>query len=193
MGTAWRELGRSWKFDPGSEDPCAAAVLKQLQCYRTSELTIPLLRQLDRPGVLKLQRDDEPPVYAVLTGLTDQIATLESGGAVHRVTLISLARFWRGEFSTYWKPPRGYVPDQREGTASAVFGQLSNQLAVLEGKPPRPGAAASLTLDNALVGRVKAFQKGQGIKPDGHPGPMTFMQIEKAMGASGPSLEAGPR
>ena len=193
MGTAWRELGRSWKFDLGREDPCAAAVQKQLQCYRTSELTIPLLRQLDRPGVLTLQKDDEPPVYAVLTGLTDQIATLESGGAVHRVTLISLARVWRGEFATYWQPPRGYVPDQREGTASAVLGQLSNQLAVLEGKPPRPGAVASLTLDNALVGRVKAFQKGQGIKPDGHPGPMTFMQIEKAMGTSGPSLEAGTR
>jgi general secretion pathway protein A len=46
-------------------------------------------------------------------------------------------------------------------------------------------------LDAALVGRVKAFQKGQGIKADGHPGPMTFMQIEKALGSSGPSLEAG--
>jgi general secretion pathway protein A len=55
----------------------------------------------------------------------------------------------------------------------------------------RSGTVESLTLDTALVGRVKAFQKGQGIKPDGHPGPMTFMQIEKALGASGPSLEAG--
>jgi general secretion pathway protein A len=48
-------------------------------------------------------------------------------------------------------------------------------------------------LDAALIARVKAFQKGQGIKPDGHPGPMTFMQIDKALGARGPSLEAGAR
>jgi general secretion pathway protein A len=191
IGPAWRELGQAWKFDPGNEDPCAIAVLHRLQCYRTSELTIPLLKQLDRPGILKLQRADEPAVYAVLTGLTDQVATLQSGGTVHRVTLISLARFWRGEFATYWQPPRGYVPDLREGTSSAVVGLLSNQLAVLEGKPVRSGTVESLTLDTALVGRVKAFQKGQGIKPDGHPGPMTFMQIEKALGASGPSLEAG--
>jgi general secretion pathway protein A len=191
MGPAWRELGRAWKFDPGTEDPCAAAVAQRLQCYRTSDMTIPLLKQLDRPGILKLQNADEPAVYAVLTGLTDQVATLQSDGAVHRVTLISLARFWRGEYATYWQPPRGYAPDLREGTSSAALGLLSNQLAVLEGKPASAGAVEPLTLDNALVGRVKAFQKGQGIKADGHPGPMTFMQIEKAMGASGPSLEAG--
>ena len=191
MEPVWRELGRAWKFDSGTEDPCAAAVAQQLQCYRTSELTVPLLKQLDRPGILKLQRADEPAVYAVLTGLTEQVATLQSGGRVHRVTLISLARFWRGEFATYWQPPRGYVHDVREGTSSAWLGLLANQLAVLEGKPARSGAVESLTLDNALVARVRAFQKGQGIKPDGHPGPMTFMQIEKALGTVGPSLEAG--
>jgi general secretion pathway protein A len=116
---------------------------------------------------------------------------LRSGDIVHRVTLISLARFWRGEFATYWQPPHGYLPDLREGTTSAVLGLLSNQLAVLEGKPARLAATEAATLDAALVGRVKAFQKGQGIKADGHPGPMTFMQIEKALGSSGPGLEAG--
>jgi general secretion pathway protein A len=110
---------------------------------------------------------------------------------LHRVTLISLARFWSGEFATYWQPPLGYVPDLREGTSSTVLGLLSNQLAVLEGKPARLGLTDSAKLDEALVGRVKAFQKGQGIKADGYPGPMTFMQIEKALGSSGPSLEAG--
>jgi general secretion pathway protein A len=166
-------------------------VLRRLQCYRSNELTIPLLKQLDRPGILKLQRGDEPPVYAVLTGLNDQFATLQVGEVLHRVTLISLARFWSGEFATYWQPPLGYVPDLREGTSSTVLGLLSNQLAVLEGKPARLGLTDSAKLDEALVGRVKAFQKGQGIKADGHPGPMTFMQIEKALGSSGPSLEAG--
>jgi general secretion pathway protein A len=191
IGPAWHELGHTWKFDLGNDDPCAAAVLRRLQCYRTNELTIPLLKQLDRPGILKLQRGDEPPVYAVLTGLNDQIATLQVGDVLHRVTLISLARFWRGDFATYWQPPPGYVPDLREGTSSTVLGLLSNQLAVLEGKPVRLGVTDAAKLDEALVGRVKAFQKGQGIKADGHPGPMTFMQIEKALGSSGPSLESG--
>jgi general secretion pathway protein A len=191
IGPAWHELGHAWKFDLGNEDPCAAALLRRLQCYRSTELTIPLLKQLDRPGILKLQRADEPPVYAVLAGLNDQVAILQSGDVVHRVTLISLARFWRGEFATYWQPPLGYVPDLREGASSSMLGLLSNQLAVLEGKPARPGITDSVKLDEVLVSRVKAFQRGQGIKADGHPGPMTFMQIEKALGSSGPSLEAG--
>ena len=188
---AWHDLGHAWKFDLGTEDPCSEALLRRLQCYRTNDLTIPLLKQLDRPGILKLQRGEEPPVYAVLIGLNDQFASLRASDVVYRVTLISLARLWRGEFATYWQPPRGYVPDQRAGTSSAVFGFLSNQLAVLEGKPARLGDRDSATLDDALVARVRAFQKGQGIKADGHPGPMTFMQIEKALGSSGPSLEAG--
>ncbi len=193
IGPAWHELGHAWKFDLGNDDPCAAAELRRLQCYRTNDLTIPLLKQLDRPGILKLQRGDEPPVYAVLTGLDDQFAMLRSNDVLHRVTLISLARFWRGDFATYWQPPSGYVPDLHEGTSNVVLGLLSNQLAVLEGKAVRLGATESAALDAALVGRVKAFQKGQGIKADGHPGPMTFMQIEKALGSNGPSLEAGSK
>jgi general secretion pathway protein A len=188
---AWRELGLAWKFDFGKENPCVAAVLWRLQCFRTNELTLSMLRQLDRPGILKLQRGEESPVYAVLIGLTDQAAVLESGGIRHSVSLISLARFWRGEFATYWQPPPGYVSDMRLGSSSVVLGVLSNQLAVLEGKRSLLGANASATLDESLVSRVKAFQKGQGIKADGHPGPMTFMQIEKALGLGGPSLEAG--
>lgn len=191
IGPAWHELGHVWKFDLGKDDPCTAAALRRLQCYRTNELTIPLLKQLDRPGILKLQRGDEPPVYAVLIGLNDQFATLRAADVVHRVTLISLARFWRGDFATYWQPPRGYIADLREGNSGAVLGLLSNQLAALEGKPLRLAGTESATLDAALVARVKAFQKGQGIKADGHPGPMTFMQIEKALGSSGPSLEDG--
>ncbi len=189
IAPAWQELGRRWKFDPGTQEPCTAATQQQLQCYRTTELTIPLLRQLDRPGILTLQKTDEPAVFAVLTGLSEQTATLQWGGVAHHVTLISLARFWRGDFSTYWQPPRGYQPDVREGTASPALGLLSRHLSALEGKPLQARGTDALTLDSALIARVKAFQKGQGIKPDGHPGPMTFMQIEKAMGGNGPSLE----
>jgi general secretion pathway protein A len=190
MVTAWRALGRFWKINPISEDPCQAAALQQWQCYRTNELSIPVLRQLDRPGVLTLQATDGLPRYLVLVGLDEKTATLKLQGADHRVTLISLARFWRGEFATYWQPPNGYSQDMREGQSNVALGQLSDQLALLEGHP-RSQASGTLPLDGALTGRVKAFQKGQGIKADGHPGPMTFMQLEKALGFKGPSLDAG--
>jgi general secretion pathway protein A len=193
IAPAWRDLGRLWSLDVVSGDPCQIAAARGLQCYRTLEMTIPLLRQLDRPGVLALQKGSEPAVFAALTGLSEQTATLNVGGQVHRVTLISLARFWRGDYATYWKPPAGFSMGLRDGDTSSVYGQLSQQLAQLEGRPTSAESAVARTLDAGLVARVKAFQKGQGIKADGHPGPMTWMQIDKSLGASGPSLEAGAR
>lgn len=186
---AWRSLGAYWKYDPGMADPCSAAPLQQLQCYRTADVTVSLLRQLGRPGILTLQKAKGVVAFAVVTGLTDQTATLKWGSEVHQVTLGSLARFWRGDFSTYWQPPVGYQPDLREGAVSPVMGMLSGKLSQLEGKPQQAGAADTMALDSALIARVKAFQAGHGIKADGQAGPMTFMLIDKALGGSGPSLE----
>jgi general secretion pathway protein A len=191
LTSAWRALGPLWKLEPGSDDPCQAAVRQQLVCHRASELTFLLLRQLGRPGILTLQRGTSAPVYTVLTGLNDQAATLLLDGKVHRVTLASLTRVWQGDFATYWQPPPGYTPDGPDGAASPALGELSSRLSILEGKPAQAGPVTPLALDGALKARVKAFQKGQGIKSDGHPGPMTYMQLEKALGLSRVSLEDG--
>jgi general secretion pathway protein A len=193
IAPAWRDLGSLWSLDPAAGDPCQTAGTRGLQCYRTVDMTIPLLRQLDRPGVLALQKGSEPAVFAALTGLSEQTATLNLRGQLHRVTLISLARFWRGDYATYWKPPAGFSAGLRDGDSSSVYGQLSQQLAQLEGRPKSAETGLPRTLDAALVARVKAFQRGQGIKADGHPGPMTWMQIDKSLGLEGPSLEAGAR
>lgn len=190
---AMRELGRLWSLDAAGADPCKPSASTPWQCYRSSELSIPLLRQLDRPGVLALQKGNGAPVYAVLIGLDEQSASLRMGGELHRVTLISLARFWRGDFATYWRPPDGYTAGLSEGAPSAAYGQLSAQLAQLEGQPERSDSVSVRPLDAALVARVKAFQRGQGIKANGHPGPLTFMQIDRSLGYGGPSLEAGSR
>jgi general secretion pathway protein A len=190
IASAWRELGRLWSLDPSSGDPCQTAAARGLQCYRTVDMTIPLLRQLARPGVLALQQGSEPAVFAALTGLSEQTATLSLRGQSHRVTLISLARFWRGDYATYWTPPAGYSAGLRDGDSSSVYGHLSRQLAQLEGKPPSTESGSARMLDASLVARVKAFQRGQGIKADGHPGPMTWMQIDKALALDAPSLEA---
>jgi general secretion pathway protein A len=194
LDVALRELARLWQHDLAEQDPpCMASALGTLQCYHGVELTMPLLRQLDRPVVLVLQQGSEPAVYAVLSGLQAQSATLRWGGMAHRVSLNALTRLWRGEFVTYWQAPEGYNSDAREGLSAALLGQLSQQLAQLEGKPVTAGAVAPKTLTTTLLKRVKAFQKGQGLTPDGHPGPLTLMQIDKALGSDGPGLQATER
>ncbi|RFO96187.1 peptidoglycan-binding protein [Rhodoferax lacus] len=188
---AWRELGQHWALALDAGDPCLPALRHRMQCYRSTDMTVPLLRQLDRPGILGLQLADGATVYAVLTRLDDQTATLRLAGVLYPVPLIALVRLWRGDFGTFWQPPAGFVPELQDAVESPTWGQLSDQLALLEGKPVRPGAGAALRLDAALMARVKAFQRAQGIKPDGRPGPMTFMQMERALKQNQPSLQAG--
>jgi len=195
LNTAWRELAPLWKLATSNIDPCQAALTQQLQCYRTDKLTVPLLRQLGRPGILTLQGDDvDPPVYALLVGLTEQTATLQIGASQHQVRLMALSRLWRGEFATYWHQPPGYTSDLPDGSSGPAIERLARQLSRLDGAPtPAASAAAAPTLDTALRARVRAFQRAQGLKADGQPGPLTFMQIDSATDMNEPRLQTNPR
>ena len=50
---------------PAAAEVPETALLTAAQPAKIAEV----VRQLGRPGILTLQRGDEPPVYAVLTGL----------------------------------------------------------------------------------------------------------------------------
>ncbi|HAL39550.1 MAG TPA: peptidoglycan-binding protein [Polaromonas sp.] len=193
INAAWRELAPTWKLSANDGDPCQAAGAQQLQCYRTDKLTVPLLRQLGRPGILTLQVDNGPPAYALLVGLSDQTATLRVAASLHTVRLVSLGRLWRGDFATYWRPPPGYSADLRDGNAGPAIERLASQLSRLDGAPAPAASAAPPVLDAALRARVRAFQRAQGLKADGQPGPMTFMQIDSATDVNEPRLQTNPR
>ena len=193
INAAWVELASHWRLAPTEGDPCQAASAQQLQCYRTGKLTVPTLRQLDRPGILTLQRGNSAPVYAVLTGLTEHTATLRLAERLHTVRLVSLARWWRGDLATYWRPPPGYSADLRDGSAGPVIEQLASQLTQLDGMPAALATGSPQTLDAALRERVLAFQRTHGLRPDGQPGPMTFMQIDSAIGVHEPRLQTEPQ
>lgn len=189
LNQAWRELAPLWKLPTTESNPCQAALAQQLQCYQTSNLTLPLIRQLGQPGILTLQAGTAPPVYALLTGLTEQTALLNIAGQVHHVRLASLGRLWLGDFATYWRPPAGYSADLRDGSRGPTIDKLARQLSLLNGAPAPNADVAQATLDVALRTRVQAFQRAQGLKPDGQPGPMTFMQIDSATGMNEPRLQ----
>jgi general secretion pathway protein A len=193
IDTAWRELAPAWSLPASAADPCQAASAQQLQCYRTDRLTVPLLRQLGRPGILTLQAGNGAPVYAVLMGLGEQTATLRVGASLHSVRLVSLGRLWRGGFSTYWRPPPGYSTGLQGGSNAPAIERLASQLARLDGAPAAQASALPPVLDAALRERVRAFQRAQGLEPDGQPGPMTFMQLDSATAVNQPRLQTNPR
>ena len=90
----------------------------------------------------------------------------------------------------------------RDGSTGPTIDTLASLLAraeALEGQTPATAVAASASgsavhaatgqrLDAALRARVRAFQRTQGLSADGHPGPLTFMQLESALGLHTPRL-----
>ena len=193
INAAWRALAPDWKLPANSADPCQTANAQQLQCYRASRLTMPLLRQLNRPGILTLQTAKGPAGYALLVGLSDQTATLRLSGRLHTVRLIELAQLWRGDFATYWQVPAGYTAGLKQGSTGPAIDWLASRLTQLDGLTSATTDTTPLTLDNALHTRVRAFQRARGITPDGQPGPMTFMQLESATQGQFTRLLTDPR
>jgi general secretion pathway protein A len=188
---AWRELAPLWgiALPEGAADPCASAQRAAWQCFRSSNGGLPLIRQLDRPGLLTLRDDAGRGVHALLLGLDDKSARLRIGADTVNVSLVSLATLWQGDFATFWRAPDGYTGVIADGARGPAVELLAVQLATLRGEAV---PASSAVYDAALRARVQAFQLSQGIQPDGRAGPTTFMQLARAAGGSRePRLEHG--
>jgi general secretion pathway protein A len=171
---AWRELAAAWKVGTIEGEPCAALAKQQLQCF-TRTLNLAFIRELGRPGIVTLDAQQGTPSYALLTRLTRDTATLHAAGTEQTVTLDALAARWQGEFATLWKAPPGYSPRE---TKSETLEWIAARLGVPN--------------DAQLKSKLRAFQLAHGLQADGLPGPMTFMQLDRAGGADEPRLATSP-
>ena len=189
-GDAWTALAGRWGLPLKPQaDACAAAAQHGLQCYRSSSGSLSLIRLIDRPVLLTLQRAGQPPAVAALVGLDGQQATLLVDGVPRRVGLPELAGAWRGEFATFWRMPPGYAG--RADNIGPLRDWLADQLTRIPGMAAPASGAASAPPDWAeLTRQVQAFQASQGLQPDGRVGPITLMQINRATGVAEPRLDA---
>ncbi len=185
---AWRELAQAWGIDAGDGDPCAAAYKRQIHCFRASTATLALIRQLDRPGVLTLRDGGNRAAHAMLVGLSEKHATLRIGDTAHEVPLVALADYWRGEYATFWRAPPGYTGSIGSSRAGPAARWLALQLAAVRGDARPVGDRLD---DATLKGWIHAFQLTQGLPSDGVAGPITLMQLNRAIGIEEPRLSGG--
>ncbi|MDD2882312.1 MAG: AAA family ATPase [Rhodoferax sp.] len=81
------------------------------------------------------------------------------------------------------------APNVGASTATPSPDPASAAQAPVAGRAPVPQPVA----DADLKARVRAFQKAQGLEPDGVLGPLTFLQMERALGLTAPSQPTAPR
>lgn len=184
---AWRELAQSWKAHSVEGNACKALPKQQLHCFGKN-LSLALIRELGRPGIVTLDADSGAPSYALLIGLTRDTATLRAAGTEQTVTLAALAARWQGDFATLWRAPPGYTGRLSDGRNDTV-GWIATRLAEANGSAAAEGPRA---LDASLRSQLRAFQLSQGLPADGLPGPMTFMQLNRAAGIDEPRLRTEP-
>ena len=188
----WQALGQLWATELDSTDACQSAWLHQVYCFNSWQTTLSLIRALNRPGMVTLVDDKAHTTYALLTELTEQSATLRMGEQTYTVPLGVLAAVWRGEFSTLWRAPPGLFQQSRSGTARPSIEWLTEQLNKFSSATEASSAGASgikPVQTTPLATRIYAFQLAHGLAPDGQAGPLTMMQINRAMGVDEPTLQ----
>ena len=177
-----QELGQLWKIKLSAIEPCPSAQQQSLPCFKGHTDSVTLLRQLDRPALLTLFDANNQAAYAALVGFDAQSATLQMGGQTQRVSLLSLAPAWRGDYTVLWRAPSGYSTAKTPETTATFNAWLDTQLGKLDG---RASAAQP-----SLKARVRAFQISQGLHADGVAGPITLMHLNRATGVDEPHLHS---
>ncbi len=185
---AWQLLGNAWGETLPASAPCENAATQKLACFSSQQVSLSLIRALDRPGIVTLNDGKNRPAYAVLTGLDQQNATLQLGATVFAVPLTLLAELWRGDFATLRRVPDGVSQSGAGGNARPPAAWLAGQMAKLQAPTTTAPGTPSDASPARLREQIYAFQLAQGLNPDGFAGSMTLMQLNRATGVDEPRL-----
>ena len=174
----WGEDYAARRGEPG----CEFARRAGLRCLMKTG-TWKVLRRLDLPAMLTLTTPNGDRHYATMTALHDDAATLDVAGERLTFPLAEIERFWDGAFVALWRTPNLATADLRPGMSSRDVAWLRQQLA-------NGGTAERTTVyDDELKRRVVAFQRANGLTPDGIVGDETLVRLTAmATDARMPSL-----
>jgi len=177
-------LARLWQTTLGEGEPCKAALGAGLHCFQSAG-GLAELRQLGRPAIVAVKDDAGVQRHVLLVALGNAGAGLQVGEKVGIVSLVALGRRMPGRFLTLWRAPPDFRNSLKPGERGADVDWVAARLSVINNyAQPEPGRP----YDAALAREVRAFQKAQGLPPDGIVGPKTMMALNGAAGVPEPQL-----
>ncbi|RZA32037.1 MAG: peptidoglycan-binding protein [Lysobacteraceae bacterium] len=182
---ALRELAALWGQPLEGAKPCEAALRLELRCHQ-GRGGLYELRLLDRPAVVTLHEGPRTG-YAVLSALDGDSVTLSAGARREKIDLATFVARFGGEFTTFWRMPRGFREELAEGARGPDVDWLAGRLAGLDGTP---APQAGRPLDAAARKSLQRFQAAQNLKADGLAGPRTYMRLNQLSGVPEPRLLA---
>ena len=184
--TALTRLLNRWNLDyPGKEnsDPCVFARTEKLRCRKlTGDWN--LMRQYDRPAVIRIEGDSGPLGFVVIHSLGPDYALLDLGdGQSASIPLPWLSRHWAGDFEILWQPPPGGSTLIGNRSARHYIHWLRQTLSLIPGF--ESGAPSSGEFDEDLQGEILRFQRQYGLALDGRVGPETLIALNNAAALPG--------
>lgn len=160
---------------------CEFAEMYGLRCLHNSGNWRSLLK-LNRPAVLTLTNEYGQPLYFSLLAIEGQDALVGHEGDLYWVGMDELDRYWLGEYTVFWKLP----PYQSRVVAP---GQQEKEVWLLDSLS-RLGRAYKKE-GEPLEQKIQRFQQSSGLVPDGIPGTMTLIHINKRLCLDCPKLLGG--
>ncbi|SFG72523.1 type II secretion system protein A [Duganella sp. CF458] len=189
MDGALRQLAAKWEVELSEGEGCAEAAKRNLRCMQTKG-GLEEIRKLDRPVIIKLRDGESLPRNVLLTAVDDKRATLVGARGSEIVSTDALEARFDGTFTTFWRAPRSWREEVREGDKGPDVDWLARRLAQMNGvKKPRENQA----LAGETLRYLQEFQLAQGLKADGVAGPRTFIRLSQPGRETEPHLlaEAG--
>jgi general secretion pathway protein A len=180
---ALRELAALWGEPLPAGDACQAALKLNLRCNR-GKGGLYELRLLDRPAIITLH-DQGKTGYAVLTHMDDTTATLSVDGKRQTVNLATLAPLFDGEYTTFWRVPRGFRDQVGASDHGPDVDWIAERLAQMNKLDTPP---VDQPLGPRMQGLLRDFQARQNLKADGVAGPRTYMRLNQLTGVDEPRL-----
>ena len=181
MQTLYKLWGYSTQLNQAN---CESGSRVQLSCFN-GKGSLEQLALINRPANVALNEPDGERYFATLYAIGQDRVELLMAGQRFAVSTQWLAQRWDGEYTLLWRPPLGDKTAIRYGQQGPRVQWLDRQLSQLLGVMPENQD----TFEQALLNKLRRFQRAQDLSVDGIAGPRTLMVIDSALNLPGPTLQ----